>query len=90
MRSPSEATANTPDGYTRRERLSRETYNMGHSPEAVPADKLFRNRENLQYCAAHGMRLSVPRLGRPAKMAFICPHSSPDFHRGNAPIQQAL
>ena len=40
----------------------------GHYPEAVPADKLFRTRENLRYCAEHGIRLSGPRLGRPAKI----------------------
>ncbi|MDD4818499.1 MAG: transposase [Victivallaceae bacterium] len=32
------------------------------------ADKLFRNRENLRYCAEHGIRLSGPRRGRPAKI----------------------
>ena len=40
----------------------------GHYPEAVLADKLLRNRENLRYCAGHGIRLSGPRLGRPAKI----------------------
>ena len=40
----------------------------GHYPEAVLADKLFRNRENLRYCAGHGIRLSGPCLGRPAKI----------------------
>lgn len=31
------------------------------------ADKLYRTTENLQYCKEHGIRLSGPRLGRPAK-----------------------
>ena len=31
------------------------------------ADKIYRNRENLSYCAAHGIRLSGPALGRSRK-----------------------
>ena len=37
----------------------------GVYPEAVLADKTYRNRENLDYCKEHGIRLSGPRLGRP-------------------------
>lgn len=76
-------TASLEDGYIRIERLSWEAYNEasdlqsicerykernGHYPEAVLADKLFRNRENLRYCAEHGIRLSGPKLGRPTKV----------------------
>ncbi len=76
-------TASLEDGYTRIERLSWEAYNEasdlqticeryqdrnGHYPEAVLADKLFRNRENLRYCAERGIRLSGPKLGRPTKV----------------------
>ena len=39
----------------------------GHYPEAVLADKLYRNRNNLRYCKDRGIRLSGPRLGRPPK-----------------------
>jgi len=75
-------TASMVDGYTRIERLSWDAYSeagdlplicerfkerSGHYPEAVLADKLFRNRENLRYCAERGIRLSGPRLGRPPK-----------------------
>lgn len=75
-------TASMVDGYTRLERLSWDAYNeagdlqticeryrerTGYYPEAVLADKLFRNRENLRYCAERGIRLSGPRLGRPPK-----------------------
>jgi len=42
---------------------------VGHYPEAALAGKLFRNRENLRYCAERGIRLPGPRLGRPAKVA---------------------
>ena len=76
-------TVSLENGYARIERLSWNAYNeggdlqmiceryrarTGHYPEAVLADKLFRNRENLRYCAGHGIRLSGPRLGRPAKI----------------------
>ena len=40
---------------------------FGYYPESVHADKIYRNRANLQYCAEHGIRLSGPRLGRPLK-----------------------
>lgn len=39
----------------------------GYYPEAILADKLYRNRENLRYCKERGIRLSGPRLGRPSK-----------------------
>ena len=31
------------------------------------ADNIYRNRENLNYCKAHGIRLSGSALGRPRK-----------------------
>jgi hypothetical protein len=37
----------------------------GKYPEAVCADKIYRTRENLQYCKERGIRLSGPKLGRP-------------------------
>ena len=52
----------------------------GHYPEAVLADKLYRNRENLQYCKRLGIRLSGPRLGRPPKDA----PKDPFAHQDNA------
>ena len=39
----------------------------GHYPARILADKIYRNRENLAYCKAHGIRLSGPTLGRPKK-----------------------
>ena len=39
----------------------------GHYPERVLADKIYRNRKNLKYCKAQGIRLSGPALGRPKK-----------------------
>jgi len=37
----------------------------GYYPEAVLADKKYRNRDNINYCKKNGIRLSGPRLGRP-------------------------
>ena len=39
----------------------------GRYPEVVCADKIYRTRENLQYCQEYGIRLSGPKLGRPFK-----------------------
>ena len=70
------------DGWTRLECCSFDAYNEagnlremaerfrareGHYPSRIPADKIYRNRENLSYCKAHGIRLSGPALGRPKK-----------------------
>ncbi len=40
---------------------------FGFFPKSVHADKIYRSRKNLDYCKAHGIRLSGPRLGRPPK-----------------------
>ncbi|GKV68544.1 hypothetical protein NCCP2716_10420 [Sporosarcina sp. NCCP-2716] len=40
---------------------------FGHYPEAVLADTIYRTRENRKFCKELGIRLSGPRLGRPAK-----------------------
>ncbi len=68
------------DGYTYIETLSWDAFNegttlvesiesyrerYGHYPAVVQADKIYRNRKNLQYCEGHDIRLSGPRLGRP-------------------------
>ena len=70
------------DGWTRLECCSFDAYNeagnlqemaerfrerKGHYPSRILADKLYRNRENLNYCKEHGIRLSGPALGRPKK-----------------------
>ena len=39
----------------------------GFYPEAVLVDKIYRNRVNRSYCKERGIRISGPRLGRPAK-----------------------
>ncbi|WP_443670007.1 transposase [Heyndrickxia coagulans] len=70
------------DGYALIEHLDWENYNEGTTlkesvenyynrfgfyPEAILADKIYRNRNNLAYCKSLGIRLSGPRLGRPSK-----------------------
>lgn len=69
-------------GYGRIEKLSFDAYNesvglqdiiernkvrTGNYPERVLADQIYRTRENRKYCKKHGIRLSGPKLGRPAK-----------------------
>jgi len=46
-----------------------EAYRKKHGfyPEAVIVDKLYRNRDNRNYCKERGIRISGPRLGRPSK-----------------------
>jgi transposase, IS5 family len=40
---------------------------FGCYPEAVMADQIYRNRDNLGYCKTNGIRLSGKPLGRPPK-----------------------
>jgi len=69
-------------GFVRLERQSFDAYNeaeflqdviehyrqrTGFYPERVLADKIYRNRKNLDFCKEHGIRLSGPALGRPPK-----------------------
>ena len=68
------------NGWTRLEYQSFDAYNestkmvemveryrerTGSYPQRVLADKIYRNRENLRYCAEKGIHLSGPALGRP-------------------------
>lgn len=70
------------DGWTRLECYSFDAYNEagnlqamaerfrereGHYPGRILADKIYRNRENLNYCKERGIRLSGSALGRPRK-----------------------
>ncbi|WP_212950877.1 transposase, partial [Paenibacillus cookii] len=40
---------------------------FGYYPAVILADKIYRNRDNLNYCKTLGIRLSGPKLGRPPK-----------------------
>ena len=39
----------------------------GYYPESVHVDKIYRTRENRNWCKERGIRISGPRLGRPPK-----------------------
>lgn len=70
------------DGYAFMEELQWDNYNEANTlqqsieayrkrygcyPEAILADKIYRNRENHRYCRERNIRLSGPKLGRPPK-----------------------
>ena len=70
------------DGYFRVEHLSWDAFNeaktleetverykeeTGYYPQRILADKIYRNRDNLQYCKKYGIHMSGPKLGRPPK-----------------------
>ena len=38
----------------------------GHYPEHLLADQIYRTRDNRNFCRAHGIRLSGPKIGRPS------------------------
>lgn len=50
-----------------KEQIENYKQRYGRYPEAVCADKIYRTRENLQYCQEYGIRLSGRKLGRPFK-----------------------
>ena len=57
------------EGITLIESVERYRTLYGCYPEVVQADQLYRNRTNLAFCKKYGIRLSGPKLGRPAKNA---------------------
>ena len=46
-------------------------YHHGCYPERVLVDQIYRTRPNIAFCQKNGIRISGPRLGRPAKNAEI-------------------
>jgi IS5 family transposase len=72
------------DNYSEVDDLKRrvQEYNVryGCYPEVGCADKIYRSRDNLDFCKEHGIRLSGPKLGRP--------HSDPKKKREVARIEQ--
>ena len=42
-------------------------YHHGCYPERVLVDQIYRTRPNIAFCLKNGIRISGPRLGRPAK-----------------------
>lgn len=55
------------EGTTLIESLEKFRRRFGFYPKEVFADKIYRNRENLQFCKENGIRFSGPPLGRPPK-----------------------
>jgi len=49
--------------------LERYRARNGHYPERILADKIYRNKTNIQYCTEREIRLLGPALGRPRKDA---------------------
>lgn len=57
------------EGITLIESIEAYKARFGTYPKAVLADQIYRTRENRAFCKTHGIRLSGPALGRPAKGA---------------------
>lgn len=72
------------DGYNEVEDLKRVVNEYkaryGFYPEVLCVDKIYRSRDNLDFCKEHGIRLSGPKLGRP--------HSDPKKKRETSRIEQ--
>lgn len=62
------------EGITLIESAERYRRQYGCFPQVIQADRIYRNRANLQFCKERGIRLSGPPLGRPG----------PDAHRNRA------
>jgi len=58
---------NNNEGITLRESIENYYNRFRFYPEAILADKTYRNHDNLAYCKSLGIRLSGPKLGRPSK-----------------------
>jgi transposase, IS5 family len=42
-------------------------HRFGFFPESVHVDKIYRNKDNRNYCKKYGIRISGPAMGRPVK-----------------------
>jgi len=62
---------NFSEGGTLKDSVEKYRKRHGVYPEAVLADRTYRNRENLRFCKANGIRLSGPRLGRPKAAEIV-------------------
>lgn len=56
---------NFAEGITLKDSAEKFRKRHGVYPEAILADKTYRNRKNINFCKENGIRLSGPRLGRP-------------------------
>jgi len=53
------------------EQIERYRKRFGFYPESVHVDKIYRTRENRQFCKEHGIRMSGPPLGKPIEEAEV-------------------
>ncbi len=53
------------------EALNAYKYRNGCYPERILVDQIYRTRDNIQFCQANNIRISGPKLGRPAKAANV-------------------
>jgi hypothetical protein len=56
---------NFSEGVTLIESAEKYKERYGVYPAAILGDKTYRNRDNIKFCKANGIRLTGPRLGRP-------------------------
>lgn len=54
------------------EQIKRYRERFGFYPESVHVDKLYRTRENRNFCQTKKIRMSEPPLGRPSEDMAIC------------------
>ncbi len=50
-----------------KEQVEKYKETFGYYPESVHVDKIYRTRENRNWCKERGIRISGPKLGRPPK-----------------------
>lgn len=55
------------EGTTLKESVERYKAEKGYYPTRILADKIYRTRDNLNYCKENGVRMNGPKLGRPPK-----------------------
>lgn len=58
------------EGIMLQEGVERYFERFGYYPEVVLFDSIFRNRENLAWLKAPGIRMSGPKLGRKPKIVI--------------------
>ena len=65
------------------EALKAYKYRNGCYPERILVDQIYRTRDNIQFCQENDIRISGPKLGRPAKDANVQKKSRQTARRDN-------
>ncbi len=71
------------EGSYLQESIERYKERTGHYPERVLVDQIYRTAANRQYCKERGIRISGPKLGRPAKDKDIQAENRKEEYRDN-------